>query len=174
MRRLLLGFRYFQGRLFIDLCFIILQKTRRSQSVRTTWKPLRTAGAAARQMLREAASQTWNVPVEEVTTKAGVLYHEKSGKSAKYGESASKAAAPKDVPLKAPKDFKAVRHSQKNVDGLNIVTAPPVRFGRATFSACFWCAGQCAVQGNRKTFLSAAVFEGVGGNARGVRPGQTH
>lgn len=100
-----------------------------SQSVRTTWKPLRTAGAAARQMLREAAAQTWNVPVEEVTTKEGVLFHEKSGKSAKYGDLASKAATvpvPKDVPMKAPRDFKIVRHSQKNVDGLNIVTGKPL------------------------------------------------
>ena len=100
-----------------------------SQSVRTTWKPLRTAGAAARQMLREAAAQVWNVPVEEVSTKVGVLFHEKSGKSAKYGELAAKAATvpvPKDVPLKAPKDFKIVRNSQKNVDGLNIVTGKPL------------------------------------------------
>ncbi len=100
-----------------------------SQSVRTTWKPLRTAGAAVRQMLREAAAQTWNVPVDEVSTKAGVLHHEKSGKSAKYGELASKAATitvPKDVPLKSPKDFKIVRNSQKNVDGLSIVTGKPM------------------------------------------------
>jgi len=100
-----------------------------SQSVRTTWKPLRTAGASARQMLREAAAQTWNVPVEEVTTKEGVLYHARSGKSAKYGDLASKAATvpvPKDVTLKAAKDFNIVRRSQKNVDGLSIVTGKPL------------------------------------------------
>ncbi|GAB4487987.1 MAG: xanthine dehydrogenase family protein molybdopterin-binding subunit [Saprospiraceae bacterium] len=112
-----------------DTSLFVRQFAGGSQSVRTTWKPLRTAGAAARQMLREAAAQTWNVPIEEVTTKAGVLYHEKSGKSAKYGELASKAATipvPKDVQLKAAKDFKIVRHSQKNVDGLNIVTGKPL------------------------------------------------
>jgi isoquinoline 1-oxidoreductase beta subunit len=96
-----------------------------SQSVRTTWKPLRAAGATARQMLREAAAQTWNVPVEEVSTKAGNLYHEKSEKSATYGDLAAKAATmpvPTDAPLKPVKDFKIVRSSQKNVDGVNIVT----------------------------------------------------
>ena len=59
------------------------QITGGSNSVRMYWKPLREAGAAARQMLMEAASQTWGVPVEELTTKAGMLYHEKSGRSAK-------------------------------------------------------------------------------------------
>lgn len=100
-----------------------------SQSVRTTWKPLRTAGATVRQMLREAAAQTWNVPLDEVSTKAGVLHHAKSGKSATYGEMAAKAATlpvPKEAPLKAVKDFSIVRGSRKNVEGPNIVTGKPL------------------------------------------------
>jgi len=99
-----------------------------SNSVRMYWKPLREAGAAARQMLCEAAAQTWNVPVGEVTTKAGVLLHA-SGKSAKYGEMASKAATlpvPKGMKLKAPKDFSIVRNSKKNVEGLKVVTGKPL------------------------------------------------
>lgn len=105
------------------------QFTGGSNSVRMYWRPLRTAGATARQMLREAAAQSWNVPVEEVTTKAGVLYHEKSGKSAKYGELAAKAAevpVPKDVKLKAPKEFTIVRNSKKNVEGFKVVTGKPL------------------------------------------------
>jgi len=100
-----------------------------SQSVRSAWKPLRLAGASARHMLKEAAAQTWNVPIEEVTTKAGMLYHEKTGKSGKYGQFASKASGipvPKDVKPKEPKDFKIVRTSKKNVEGLNIVTGKPL------------------------------------------------
>lgn len=100
-----------------------------SQSIRTTWKALRTAGASARQMLREAAAQTWNVPLEEVTTRAGVLLHEKSGRTAKYGEMASKAAkmaVPREVQLKEVKDLHIVRSSRKNVDGLQIVTGKPL------------------------------------------------
>ncbi|MEK6781437.1 MAG: molybdopterin cofactor-binding domain-containing protein [Bacteroidota bacterium] len=100
-----------------------------SNSIRMYWKPLREAGAAARQMLREAASQTWGVPVEEVTTKAGMLNHVKSGKSGKYGDFASKAAAmsiPKAVVLKDVKNFNIVRSSRKNVEGLNIVTGKPL------------------------------------------------
>jgi isoquinoline 1-oxidoreductase beta subunit len=105
------------------------QFTGGSQSVRAYWKPLRQAGAAARQMLREAAAQTWAVPVDEVTAKAGVLYHEKTLKSAKYGEMATKAAAlpvPKDVKLKTPKEFSVVRQPTKNVEGQKIVTGKPL------------------------------------------------
>jgi isoquinoline 1-oxidoreductase subunit beta len=105
------------------------QFTGGSNSVRMYWRPLREAGAAARQMLREAAAQTWGVPVEEVTTKAGMLHHAKSGKSATYGSFASKAATnpiPKDVKLKDVKSFNLVRTSRKNVEGLKIVTGKPL------------------------------------------------
>ena len=104
------------------------QFTGGSQSVRSYWKPLREAGATARQMLREAAAQTWNVPIEEVTTKAGVLMHS-SGKSAKYGDMAAKAATlplPKTAKQKEVKDFKIVGDSRKNVEGLKVVTGKPL------------------------------------------------
>jgi isoquinoline 1-oxidoreductase beta subunit len=105
------------------------QFTGGSNSIRMYWKPLREAGAAARQMLRDAAAQTWNVPVEEVTTKAGMLYHEKGGKSGTYGDFASKAAInpiPKGVKLKDIKSFNVVGNSSKNVEGLKIVTGKPL------------------------------------------------
>ena len=104
------------------------QFTGGSNSVRMYWKPLREAGAAARQMLREAAAQTWNVPVEEITAKGGVLAHS-SGKSAKYGDMASKAATvavPKGMKLKAPKDFTIVRRPTKNVEGKKIISGKPL------------------------------------------------
>jgi isoquinoline 1-oxidoreductase subunit beta len=100
-----------------------------SQAIHQGWKPLRTAGAAARQMLREAASQTWKVPVEEVTTEGGILYHKNSGKSAKYGEMASVAAqipVPKEVKLKEIKDFKIIGTSKGNVDLEKIITGKPL------------------------------------------------
>jgi isoquinoline 1-oxidoreductase beta subunit len=100
-----------------------------SNSVRMYWKPLREAGAAARQMLMTAAAQTWGVPVEEVTTKAGVLYHEKSGKTDKYGNFATSAAAlpvPKGVRLKDLRNFNIVGNSKSNVEGRKIVTGKPL------------------------------------------------
>src|SRR6185503_1614350 len=68
------------------------QFTGGSNSVRMYWKPLREAGAAARNMLMQAAAETWKVPVEELTTNAGLIVHAKSMKSGTYGEFASKAA----------------------------------------------------------------------------------
>lgn len=105
------------------------QFTGGSQSVRQGWKILRTAGATARQMLVNAASQTWNLPANEITTEAGMLHHKLSGKKAGYGELASTAAGlpvPEEVQLKDVKDFKIIRTSRKNVEGKNIVTGKPL------------------------------------------------
>jgi len=105
-----------------------------SQAIRRGWPGLRMAGATARQMLRKAAAQAWQVPVEEITTVNGVLHHEESGKSSGYGEMASAAAqipVPDEVELKEIKDFKIIGTSRKNVDGLKIVTGKPL-FGSDT------------------------------------------
>ncbi|MCX6319758.1 MAG: molybdopterin-dependent oxidoreductase [Bacteroidetes bacterium] len=105
------------------------QFTGGSNSIRMYWKPLREAGAAARSMLIEAAAQTWGVPAEEITTKEGILYHEKSGKSGTYGSVAAKAASlpiPKGIKLNNAKQFNVVRHSKKNVEGVKIVTGKPL------------------------------------------------
>ena len=105
------------------------QFTGGSTAMNRAWKPLRTAGATARQMLVSAAAQTWNVPASEITTENGVLHHKNSGKKADYGEMASKASkmpVPKDVLLKKISDFKVIGKSKKNVEGLNIVTGKPL------------------------------------------------
>ncbi|MCB0582282.1 MAG: xanthine dehydrogenase family protein molybdopterin-binding subunit, partial [Phaeodactylibacter sp.] len=100
-----------------------------SRSIQQSWHGLRMAGATARQMLKEAAAQAWQAPVEEVTTEAGVLHHKNSGKSAGYGEMASAAAkvpVPEEVQLKDVKDFKIIGTPRKNVDGRKIVTGQPL------------------------------------------------
>lgn len=100
-----------------------------SQSIRQGWKGLRMAGATARHMLRQAAANAWGVPIEEVSTNAGMLIHEKTGKKAGYGEFASAAArleVPAEVNLKDPKDFKIIGTSRRNVDGKKIVTGQPL------------------------------------------------
>jgi isoquinoline 1-oxidoreductase beta subunit len=105
------------------------QFTGGSQGIRQGWKPLRTAGATARQMLITAAADNWKVPASEITTEGGTLHHKQSGKKAGYGEMASAAAklpVPKEVALKNVRDFKIIGNSKKNVEGLKIVTGKPV------------------------------------------------
>ena len=100
-----------------------------SDSIKQSWPGLRLAGASARKMLMDAAAKKWNVPVEEITTELGILYHKSSGKKAGYGEVASAAAqlpVPKEVELKDLKDFKIIGTSRKNVDGHKIVTGQPL------------------------------------------------
>ena len=80
-----------------------------SASVRTSYQNLRKVGASAREMLVIAASQKWNVPVEECYAENAKVFHKPSGKSVSYGELAEAAAkieAPKSPKLKDPKDFK--------------------------------------------------------------------
>ena len=100
-----------------------------SQSIRQGWESLRMAGATAKQMLKEAAAQAWEVPVDEIMTKEGVLTHEASGKSAGYGEMASAATSievPEEVKLKDNGTFSIIGTDKKNVDGAKIVTGKPL------------------------------------------------
>lgn len=100
-----------------------------SQAIRRGWEGLRMAGASARHMLKTAAAEAWQVPLEEITTEAGRLHHRPSEKSLGYGEMASAAAkikVPEEIQLKDIGDFKIIGTSQKNVDGLKIVTGKPL------------------------------------------------
>ena len=100
-----------------------------SQAIRQGWRSLRMAGATARQMLKEAAAQVWQVSADAITTEAGMLYHKSTGKSASYGEMASAAAqvpVPEEVEVKDISEFNIIGTSRKNVDGLKIVTGQPL------------------------------------------------
>src|SRR5256885_17136435 len=78
---------------------------------RSSWEPLRKAGAAAREMLVTAAAQTWNVDRATCRAEKGAVIHGPSGRRSSYGTLVARAATlpvPKDVPLKEPKDFRLV------------------------------------------------------------------
>lgn len=100
-----------------------------SQSIRQGWPGLRMAGATARRMLMEAASNRLGVPAAELTTSEGRVLHKPSGQSVGYGEVASDAAAvpvPEEVELKDPAEFTIVGTPTKNVDGPQIVRGEPL------------------------------------------------
>ncbi|MEK6153901.1 molybdopterin cofactor-binding domain-containing protein [Flavobacteriaceae bacterium 3-367] len=100
-----------------------------SRSIMNSWQNLRMAGATARQMLKQAAANAWQVPVGEIKAVAGVLSHEASGNSVGYGEMASAASqieVPEEVELKDRSEFSIIGTSRKNVDGKKIVTGQPL------------------------------------------------
>lgn len=78
-----------------------LQITGGSTSVRATGVAgMRVAGAAAREMLAQAAAREWDVPVAELELSGGIIFHAASDRSATYAEFAAKAAeiSPPDKP----------------------------------------------------------------------------
>jgi isoquinoline 1-oxidoreductase subunit beta len=89
-----------------------------SFSVRSSWEPLRRAGATARAMLVAAAAETWKTDPAALRTENSMVVGP-GGKRLSYGELAEKAAGmpvPNDVPLQHPKDFKIVGRSVKRLD----------------------------------------------------------
>jgi isoquinoline 1-oxidoreductase beta subunit len=87
------------------------QTTGGSASVRTTWDPMRKAGAAAREMLISAAALEWGVSRSGCKAENSTVVHTASSRRLKYGQLASKASAqpiPTDVALKQAKDYKIV------------------------------------------------------------------
>ena len=105
-----------------------------SQSIRHGWKNLRKTGATARNLLLQAAAASLSVPISELTTKKGIIFHKNSDRSLSYGDVASAASdfdAPEEVALKDPKDFRIIGTSTRNVDGFNIIQGKPL-FGLDT------------------------------------------
>lgn len=100
-----------------------------SQSIRQGWQSLRLAGATAREMLKSAAAEKWNVPVTEVTTHNGIISHVKTGQTVDYGTISSLTAqqkVPSEVQLKSISNFHIIGTSKANVDGRKIVTGQPL------------------------------------------------
>jgi len=92
-----------------------------SSSTRTSFTPLRQAGAAAREMLITAAAAKWNVERNTCYAEKGEVVHKPSGRRLAYGElvaDASKLPIPDlaTVPLKDPKDFKIIGTSIPRTD----------------------------------------------------------
>jgi CO/xanthine dehydrogenase Mo-binding subunit len=82
-----------------------------SRGIRTSHDYVRKGGAAARLMLVQAAANQWNVPVSECSTANSVITHGPSKRKVSYGkvaEAAARLEAPKDVPLKDPKNWKVI------------------------------------------------------------------
>ena len=88
---------------------INFQMTGGSVSMRAWHQPFRKLGATARELLRSAAAQQWNVPVSECRAENGRIAHSGTGRSLDYGElaeAASRLTPPENPALKAPEQFR--------------------------------------------------------------------
>jgi isoquinoline 1-oxidoreductase subunit beta len=94
------------------------QGTGGSSSVRGFWMPLRTAGAAARQMLVSAAAAQWQIDASQLRTNKSFVLGP-GGRSASYGslaEAAAKLPVPEKPTLKNPSDFRILGKSLSRLD----------------------------------------------------------
>ena len=101
-----------------------------SAVVRTSWTPLRRAGATARAMLVAAAAGRWNVDAATCTTERGVVRHAPSGRTLSHGALANAASAlpvPADVPLAKRASYRIIGKPRRGVD------VPAIVRGRATY-----------------------------------------
>jgi isoquinoline 1-oxidoreductase beta subunit len=97
-----------------------IQITGGSTSTRTSWQPLREAGATAREMLRRGAAAKWRVALAECAAIDGAIHHRPSGRVAAYGELVQEAAlqSVSRVELKDPKTWKWIGKSLDRLDSL--------------------------------------------------------
>ena len=104
------------------------QGTGGSGSIRTMWKPMRTAGATARTMLVTAAAAKWGVDAKDCDVANGVVSYKT--KKATFGElaaAASKLDVPKDVTLKDPSKFTIIGKKADRLDN------PDLLRGKSTY-----------------------------------------
>jgi isoquinoline 1-oxidoreductase beta subunit len=114
--------------------FFGMMVTAASTAVMAYYKNMRLYGAQARRVLLDAAATHLNVPVSELTTEPSVVLHAKSGQRLSYGEIASFATLPDNLPtvsekdLKDPSQFRLIGHEIPRVD------IPSKTDGSATYS----------------------------------------
>lgn len=143
------------------------QSTGGSASVRTTWDPMRKAGATAREMLISAAALQWSVGRDTCKAESGSVIHTPTNRKATYGELASKAATlavPTDAPLKKPADYKIVGTRLPRID------TPSKTNGTAEFGIDFRLPGmkyafleRCPVFGGKVANFDDAAAKKISG-----------
>src|SRR5680860_334068 len=103
-----------------------------SNSVRVYWKPMRMAGATARELLIKTASRKWGIPSDSCFSVNGSVHNKVDKRSFSYGELAEEAAlteVPNNIKLKEPSEFVLIGKSVSNPDIKSILNGSAV-FGQ--------------------------------------------
>ncbi len=97
-----------------------------STGLTDNWTFMREVGATGRMMLMQAAAQMWNVPLEQCSTKPGMVICASAGKQASYGELvrlASTLPLPETAPALRPMDgYRIVGKPHDNMEVRDIIT----------------------------------------------------
>jgi isoquinoline 1-oxidoreductase beta subunit len=102
-----------------------------STAINTNFDTLRKAGAAAKEMLIEAASRKWGTSLDQCYAQEGYVYRKNSSDKLSYAElavDASKLNVRENPKLKDNKDFNIIGKAIPGVDNKAIVTGT-VEFG---------------------------------------------
>lgn len=116
-----------------------VQATGGSSSIRHRWDLLRKVGAAARQMLVEAAAGTWGIDSKGCIAREGKVLHP-DGRSLTYGqlaESAAKRPVPENPPLKKPEAYRIIGTPRQRLD------IPDKVMGKTVFGMDFTVPDMC-------------------------------
>lgn len=101
-----------------------------SRSMQSEFEKLRKMGASAREVLRQAAADKWNVSIDECKASNGTVTRS-SGEVLTYGalvESAATISPPQDPPLKKREDFSIIGKSISRKD-IPLKTNGSAKFG---------------------------------------------
>jgi isoquinoline 1-oxidoreductase beta subunit len=144
-----------------------IQVTGNSNSIRSFWKPLRVAGAAARAMLVQAAAGQWQVDPASCSALNGKVTHSASGRVAAYGDlvdAAGSVAVPQNPPLKDPKDFTLIGKPLKRLDTPNKTDGKVVYGIDAILPGMkFATLAQCPVFGGKVAHVDDSAAKAVPG-----------
>ncbi len=94
------------------------QVTGGSTSIRHRWEMIRKAGAAARQMLIQAAAREWGIEPGKCRTHEGKVMHP-DGQTLTYGklvDTANSLPFPENPPLKDAKEYRIIGSSRARLD----------------------------------------------------------
>jgi isoquinoline 1-oxidoreductase beta subunit len=146
-----------------------------SRAIRESQEYVRKGGAAARQMLIQAAANEWKVPTSECSASNGTITHNPSGRKTTFGkvaDAAAKIEPPQDVQLKDPKDWKIAGKPLKRLDTLDKLT------GKQLYSIDTKLPGlvnaaikACPVFGGKLKSFDAAKVQGMKGVKKVVQVG---